>query len=172
MIYCFHISHWPNGLCHLGDDTCEKKSWEVNNRYLWSHQIQDALGHNAYSCMTYSLSFLTHYGWSQDISPRQPYKCVSYEMSHEANHIYFSCLIPVRIVFWVATCCCNNHSNETRLMLWRLHMSHQPNGLCRLGDDECEEIAREVNYTYLWSHQIQDVLRHNAYCYMTYSLFL
>ncbi len=44
-------------------------------------------------------SFLPHYGWSQDIFPRQPYKCVSYEMSHEANHIYFSCLVPVRIVF-------------------------------------------------------------------------
>jgi hypothetical protein len=34
-------------------------------------------------------SFLPHYGWSQDIFLQQPYNCVSYEMSHEANHIYF-----------------------------------------------------------------------------------
>jgi hypothetical protein len=46
-------------------------------------------------------SFLPHYGWSQDIFPQQPYKCVSYEMSHEANHIYFSCLILVRIFLCV-----------------------------------------------------------------------
>ncbi len=26
------------------------------------------------------------------------------------------------------------------------HISHWPNGLCRLGDDKCEEIALEVNY--------------------------
>jgi hypothetical protein len=44
-------------------------------------------------------SFLPHYGWRQDIFLQQPYKCVSYEMSYEANHTYFSCLVPVRIVF-------------------------------------------------------------------------
>ncbi len=60
-------------------------------------------------------SFLPHYGWSRDIFPRQPYNCVSYEMNHEANHIYFSYLIPVRIVFCIATCCCINHCNETYL---------------------------------------------------------
>jgi hypothetical protein len=26
------------------------------------------------------------------------------------------------------------------------HFSHLPNGLCRLVNDKCEEIAREVNY--------------------------
>jgi hypothetical protein len=36
--------------------------------------------------------FLPHYGWSWDIFPRQPYKCVSYKMSHEANHIFFHVL--------------------------------------------------------------------------------
>ncbi len=55
------------------------------------------------------MSFLPHYQWSRDIFPRQLYKCVSYEMSHEANHIYFSCFVPVRIVFCMATCCCNSH---------------------------------------------------------------
>ncbi len=48
-------------------------------------------------------SFLPHYGWSWDIFPQQLYKCVSYEMSHEANHLYFSCFAPVRMVFF-----CNN----------------------------------------------------------------
>ncbi len=51
MLWHFHISHWPNGLCHLGDDKCEIIAREVNYMYLWSHQIQDALGHNAYSSM-------------------------------------------------------------------------------------------------------------------------
>ncbi len=29
-LWCFHISHWPNELCHLGDDKCEEIAWEVN----------------------------------------------------------------------------------------------------------------------------------------------
>ncbi len=89
-------------------------------------------------------------------------------MSHEANHIYFSCLIPVRIVFCVAICCCNNRFNETYFMSMVFHLSHWPNGLCPLGDDKCEEITWEVNYTYLWSHQIQDALGHNAYSSMIF----
>ncbi len=47
-----------------------------------------------------------------NIFPRQPYQCVSYEMSHEANHIYFSCFVPVRIVLCLATCCCNDRFNK------------------------------------------------------------
>ncbi len=62
-------------------------------------------------------SFLPHYGWSWDIFPWQPYNCVSYAMSHEANHIYFSCLVPVRTVFCVATCCCNDRFNETLFVM-------------------------------------------------------
>jgi hypothetical protein len=30
MLRCFHISPWPNGLCHLGDDKCEEIAQEVN----------------------------------------------------------------------------------------------------------------------------------------------
>jgi hypothetical protein len=63
-------------------------------------------------------SFLPHYGWSQDIFPWQAYKCVSYEMSHEANHIYFSCLIPVTTVFCVATCCYYDYFNEKNVMVF------------------------------------------------------
>ncbi len=33
------------------------------------------------------------------------------------------------------------------ILLWYFYFSHWPNGLCHLGDDKCEEIAREVNYT-------------------------
>ncbi len=62
-------------------------------------------------------SFLPHYGWSRDIFRRQPYKCVRYEMSYEANHIYFSCLIPVGIVFFCGNICCNNHFNETLFVM-------------------------------------------------------
>ncbi len=90
-------------------------------------------------------SFLPQYGLSWDIFPRQSYKCVSYEMSHEANHIYYSCLVPVRIVSCIATCCCNYHFNEI-LFAMVFYFCHWPNGLCQLGDDECEEIAREVKY--------------------------
>ena len=32
------------------------------------------------------------------------------------------------------------------LLSWYFHVSHWPNGLCHLGDDTCEEVAREVNY--------------------------
>ncbi len=32
------------------------------------------------------------------------------------------------------------------ILLWCFYFSHQPNGLCRLGDDKCEEISGEVNY--------------------------
>ncbi len=60
-------------------------------------------------------SFRPHHGWSWDIFSQQPYKCVRYEMSHKANHMYFSCLMPVQIFFCVATCWCNNHFNETFL---------------------------------------------------------
>ncbi len=65
-------------------------------------------------------------------------------MSHKANHIYFSCLIPVRIFFCVATFCCNNNFNDMFLSLQCFHISHWPNGLCHLGDDKCKEIARQV----------------------------
>ncbi len=34
-------------------------------------------------------------------------------MSHEANHIYFTCFVPVRIVFLCGNICCSNHFNET-----------------------------------------------------------
>ncbi len=92
-------------------------------------------------------SFLPHYRWSQDIFSQQLYKCVSYEMSHEADHIHFSCLVPVRIVFCMATCCCNNRLNKMKpFLLWLFCFSHWSNGLCRLRDDKCEEIAWEVNY--------------------------
>ncbi len=62
-------------------------------------------------------SFFPHYGWSRDIFQWQPYKCVSYEMSHEANQIYFTCLIPVRIVLLCGNICCNNHFNETLFVM-------------------------------------------------------
>ncbi len=31
-------------------------------------------------------------------------------------------------------------------LIWYFHFIHWPNGLCRLGDDKCEDIAQEVNY--------------------------
>ncbi len=67
-------------------------------------------------------------------------------MSHEENHIYFSCLIPVRIVFCMATCYCNDRFNETYFMLTMFHLCHSFNGLCCIGNDKCEEIVQEVNY--------------------------
>ncbi len=33
-------------------------------------------------------------------------------MSHEANHLYFSCLVPAKIVFSCGNICCNDHFNE------------------------------------------------------------
>ncbi len=31
MLWCFHISHWPNGLCRFGNDKCDKIALEANN---------------------------------------------------------------------------------------------------------------------------------------------
>ncbi len=39
---------------------------------------------------SHGLSFLPHHRWGWDIFLWQQYKCASYEMSHEANHIYIS----------------------------------------------------------------------------------
>jgi hypothetical protein len=58
------------------------------------------------------------------------------------------------------------------ILSWFFYFSHQPNGLCHLGDDKCEEIAREVHYNVFVIYQIRDALGHNAYSSMIYSLFL
>jgi hypothetical protein len=116
--------------------------------------------------------FLPHYGWSWDIFPWQPYNYVSYEMSHEANHIYFSCLVPVRIVFCMATCCCNDRFNETYFCYDVTILVIDPIDSALLGMINVKKLHGKLIITYLWSHQIQDALGYNAYSYMTYSLFL
>ncbi len=30
LVWYFHFIHWPNVLCHFGDDKCEEIAWEVN----------------------------------------------------------------------------------------------------------------------------------------------
>ncbi len=129
---CCYLAMWRNKIF----------IWPLSKRNYWAeilYHYSRIFANNNHG------SFLPHYGWTRDIFPRQPYKCVSYEMSHEANHIYFSCLIPVRMVFCMATCCCNDCFNQT-FLLWCFYFSHWPSGGCCLGDDKCEEIAREVKY--------------------------
>ncbi len=117
-------------------------------------------------------SFLPHYEWSRDIFPWQPYKCVSYEMSHEANHIFFSCLVPVRIVFLHGNICCSNHFNETYFCYGVSISVIDPTNFAVLGIINVKKLHGKSITTYLWSHQIRDALGHNAYSYMIYSLFL
>ncbi len=117
-------------------------------------------------------SFLPHHGWSWDIFLLQLYKCFSYKMSHEANHIYFLCLIPVRIVFCMATCCCNGHFNETFFVYGVSILVIDPINSAFLGMINVKILHGKSITLYLWSHQIPDVLGHSAYTSMPYSHFL
>ncbi len=112
-------------------------------------------------------SFLPHNRWSRDIFLWQPYKCVSYEVSHEANCIYFSCLIPVRIVLCMATCCCKDFFNEKLLCCDVSILVIGSMDFAVLGMINVKKMHGKLIITYLWSHQIQDALGNNAYSSMT-----
>ncbi len=84
----------------------------------------------------------------------------------------FLCLVPVRIVFCVATCCCNHRFNETYFCYGVSFLVINPMDSAISGMINVRKLHWKLIATYLWSHQIQDALGHNAYSYMIYSLFL
>ncbi len=93
-------------------------------------------------------------------------------MSHEANHIYFSYLIPVRIVF------CMQHVAVKTILMKHFYVYGvsilviDPMDSSVLGMMNVKILHGKSFTSYLCSHQIQDALGHNAYSSMTYSLFL
>ncbi len=146
-----------------------QKSMQSNKIFLWRLSKTNCCTDLWF---TNNGSFLPHHGWSQDILPRQTYKWVSYEMSHETNHMYFSCLIPVRIEFCVSTCCCNDCFNKILFDVVFSFLIIDPMDFAILGMINVKKLHGKLITMYLWSHQIQDALGHNAYSYMAYSLFL
>ncbi len=112
-------------------------------------------------------SFLSHHWWSWEIFPGQLYNCVSYEISHETNHIYFSCLIPARIVFCMATCWWGDRFNEMFLCYGVSIIVIDPMDSAVLGMINVTKLHRKLITMYLWSQQIQDALGYNSNSSMT-----
>ncbi len=58
------------------------------------------------------------------------------------------------------------------ILLWYFILVIDPMDSAILGMINVKKLHGKLITTYLWSHQLQDVLGHNAYSYMTYFLFL
>ncbi len=69
-------------------------------------------------------------------------------------------LIPVRIDFCMATCCCRDRFNYGIFIL-----VIDPTNFVILGAINVKKLHGKSITMYLWSHQIQDALWHQAYSY-------
>ncbi len=69
--------------------------------------------------------------------------------------------------FCVATCCCNNHFNETFLCYGVSILVINPIDSAILGMINVKKLHGKSITLYLWFNQIQNALGHNAYSSMT-----